>query len=77
MASGNAHVSYRLTVQLWEKDEDFNELLQTIEATRMADEFAFFSNNNHTPPPMDVMRSRFAILKRRIAAMHERGWKAE
>ena len=76
MVSGNAHVSYRLTVQLWEKDEDFNELLQTIEATGMATEFAFFSNNNHTPPPMDIMRARFAILKRRVAAMHERGWKA-
>lgn len=76
MNFNRAHVSYRLTVQLWEKDEDFEQLLRVIESTAMADEFALFTNDNHTPPPLEIMRPRFAILKRRIATLKERGYRA-
>lgn len=71
-----ANISYRLTLQLWERDEEFAATVDMIQETGMAREFAFFTNNNHTPPPLSTMERRFEILSRRIPVLREHGWSA-
>jgi hypothetical protein len=76
MSLEQANISYRLTVQLWECDEDFAATVAMIKETQMAREFAIFSNDNHTPPPLPTMERRFEIIAKRIPVLQQNGWSA-
>jgi len=61
-------------MSLWESDQAFAKLLDILKCTAPAREFALFTNNNHTPPPLEILRPRFATLKRRIEVMRNLGY---
>ncbi len=72
-----ASISFRIGVGLWKSEKRYNELLNLFDKYKgVTDEITFFTSNTHAPLPLDVIRQRAIILKKRMAQARKRGYKA-
>lgn len=71
-----AYISYRIPVSIWDNDEAFEKLFRYFAENKCAEEFAFFTNDNHTPPPLDLIIPRLERLAKRIKFVQNMGFRA-
>lgn len=72
-----ADITWRIHVEQWEADDAFAELCETLRRHKLTGKFAFFTNDTHIPQDLETcLLPRFAILARRIAALHRMGYLA-
>ena len=75
--NNNAIVSFRIFPQRWINDDRFAELMELFAAhPGVADELTFFSQDTHSPLPLDVIENHAYILAKRMHAARENGYKA-
>ena len=59
----------RVSMEYWYDDENFSVFYETMKRLKCFDEYALFTHNGHTPPPLEVMKERIPVLKKRIEAL--------
>lgn len=52
-----------------EDDKNFTVFYETMKRLKCFDEYALFTHDRHTPPPLEEMQKRLSILKCRIAEL--------
>lgn len=71
---GKANITWRIGVDQWLNDTNFEEFKRTVKKHRLPGKIAFFTNPSHVPLRLDIQLPQIAILKERIAAMQEIGY---
>lgn len=62
-------MSLRVQSQLWEDDAQFAIFLESMSRLDAFEEYALFTHDAHTPPPLPVMLRRAELIKDRITAL--------
>lgn len=71
-----AIVSFRIGPQRWLDNSRFSELLDLFGAyPNVADELTFFSQDTHSPLPLDHITKRASILSERMSTVREMGYR--
>ena len=74
---GRASVCFRIGVPTWLNAARFEELLELFDRNAgVTDEITLFTSETHPPLPLEVIVERAAILKERMAAARERGYRS-
>lgn len=75
--SDRAFFSFRIGVCWWLRDDRFQNLMRFFQQHReLTDEITFFTSETHPPLPIEVIRERAVVLKKRIAQAHDFGLSA-
>ncbi|MBN1437194.1 MAG: hypothetical protein JW936_08965 [Sedimentisphaerales bacterium] len=70
-----ADISFRVGVRQWFSDTRFQQLLKFFAERRTAtDEITFFTSETHSPLPLDEVRERSELLKKRMRQVRELGF---
>ena len=68
-----ANISYRIHYQCWHDEKCFEELYVMIRDIRPAEEYALFSDDNHSPRSKEEMLRRFEVMGKRMAKLRKLG----
>ena len=72
-----AFVCFRIGVPIWLNEARFVELLDLFDRHRgVTDEVTLFTSETHPPLPLEVIMERAPILKARMKAARDRGYRA-
>ncbi|MBN2295475.1 MAG: hypothetical protein JXM70_23800 [Pirellulales bacterium] len=72
-----ASIGFRISPNLWLREERFDELMRLFEKHKgVTDEVSFFHSTTHTPLKLDEVKRRAKILKKRVAAAKKLGYSA-
>ena len=61
----------RVSLRHLEDDEQFSVFYKTMKRLNCFDEYALFTHNGHTPPPLEVMKQRIPLLEKRLEALRK------
>ena len=72
-----AFVSFRIGVQLWNNDRQFDALLALLrQHARVAEEITLFTSETHPPLPLETVRRIVPVLRQRLTQARDAGLKA-